>query len=107
MAVLALFLVHCAPVGLCGDILLVGGVQNTAAESVCTPLYEYLARESGWGRVRLVPNGGSSALSQLSRGDLDGAGLVVVGPGERYALDAHDRAVLALLVEYVRQGGGL
>ena len=90
-----------------GDILIVGGVQNTAAESICTPLYGPLMKEPGWGKVRLVPNGGYSAISQLSRSDLDGARLVIVGPGERYALDAHDRDVMGLLVEYVRQGGGL
>ena len=86
-----------------GDILIVGGTWNTPAERICTPLYEPLMKEPGWGKVRIL-KGSISAVTPM---DLENVRLVIVGGGTHFALDAHDQAVRSLLVEYVRHGGGL
>ena len=85
-----------------GDVLIIG--VRTPADKICTPLYDPLMKEPGWGKVRCIE---PEAVSDFSRKDLENVKLVVVGGGARYALDAHDKAMQKLLVEYVRQGGGL
>ena len=83
------------------DILFAGVPKHADAKAFCRPLFETFTAEEGWGEVRAV------TFDELTAADLASARLVIVYGGDTFALDGHERDILAALVGYAKAGGGL